>query len=441
MIPKAFGNMKVKRLGSIDYWLGLVLPLPIFIDITSPVLLASSKIAEGGVAFPLSLCVLPVSLYLSFARVSWAASRMMTVYSMLALFFVLTVMALGMLSFPLSSSSILYSFQWSLPFLWLPYFATVVNSGKRFLLFGGIYTGVCLGVAYIFFSGMLEIFLYGSLLDFGRMTQNHIFYGQYQIAVYTPTAIAYGVLIVNWLYKSSHISSSFNAMVALNIMAFFAILFTGAREATLVYLTGMVLYFCVGSLKRVVLFLSVVSFTALIVIVNMPSITAFAESHEVRVLTKFLAMREEGQALGARDTMMLEFFKIIYHSPLWGTVMLPPNEVYGHLNIEAPSAHNYYVDVLAWGGIVSAVFLYSFILLFFFKSIFCIWKCYFKEKSLPFFYNERMLMVGIACCAIVFLLVSNNINVPARQPLTAPIVSFFIGYLCYKRSVGYVPKT
>src|SRR5690606_30760532 len=102
----------------------------------------------------------------------------------------------------IDSIAILYGLQWAMTFAWLPYFSTLHEEGRLRTFLKGFVAGVLLNVGFYALSGVLEIALYGGLQDAGRLTQNLILVGQYQVATYVPTLVVYSFLVVVALQQS-----------------------------------------------------------------------------------------------------------------------------------------------------------------------------------------------------------------------------------------------
>ncbi|WP_229651878.1 hypothetical protein, partial [Vibrio parahaemolyticus] len=103
----------------IDKLIAFCIPLPIFVDPTSPILLAQSKLAEGAVAFPISLFLLPLSFMLLFMTKSQRnISKLSYIILILISLFVIYFLFLGVVSSFENKSALIYAIQWVIPFLW-----------------------------------------------------------------------------------------------------------------------------------------------------------------------------------------------------------------------------------------------------------------------------------------------------------------------------------
>src|SRR5690606_5340473 len=128
--------------------------------------------------------------------------------------------------------------------------------------------GAFIGAAYIFLSGVLEYIIYGALLDAGRVSQNLIFKGQYQLVVYTPTVLAFSFLIVLSFYKANLFSLPRSALVVYFAICFVAIIFTGSREGLLVCLLGGCLVGIITSVRAALVVCFVGLFLLFILYIN-----------------------------------------------------------------------------------------------------------------------------------------------------------------------------
>jgi len=152
----------------------------------------------------------------------------------------------------------------------------------------------------------------------------------------------------------------------------------------------------------------------------------------VRILAKVAALGEEGRALGSRDQMIGQYLSVIRDSPIFGSAMLPPETIYRTLGVTAPSAHNYYVDVFAWTGLVGGILIAMAVVYGLAASILAVLQSYRRPLREM---RDRWVVAGSASCLILFFVVSNNINVPLRQPLTGPLAALMMYLVMRYREV------
>lgn len=418
----------------LDACIGFVLPLPVFLEPANSFLLATSGAYDRVFAVPISLLALPLAIIIFLIRVkphvSWST---LIAIGLPSAIFISWSLLIGGISSIVDFAAAAYAIQWILPFLWIPYFAVVLTPVRCRFFFAGFVFGAFTGAAYIATAGFLELGLYGGLQDLGRMSQNLVLYGQGQLYVYTPTVIAYSTLVANWAIKARlcHVSTSFRYV--LNVITLFALVFLAAREGLLVFMIGMAALFALGSLRKTLILVAGAAAAGIFGFSLLASGIGENVLGALRIIDKLLALGEEGRALGMRDQMIAQYLNVIRDSPIFGSAMLPPNVFYRDIGVSAPSAHNYYVDVWAWSGLpglvavaflaISAVAISSFRIL--------------RTYSVPITHRTNIYFLGgLGICVLLFFGVSNNINVPLRQPLTGPI-GLLAAYITIAKSAAW----
>lgn len=397
--------------------IGFLLPLPLFVDLNSPLLLARDRLTESNLAIPLSLCVLPFAIFRAFLY----RGRIITLpkeaiyFIVFFTFFMIWSLILATNSANISSTSYLYAFQWFLPYFWFFYFLSLSNTGNIVSFLIGFFYGALLGSGYIFLAGFLEILIFGSLQDLGRMTQNLILPGQYQLYVYTPTVIAFSSLIAIASVRAGLIKINILYQSLLYFFTIMALLFTGAREGIFVFLVGLVGFILVKKTKYIIPVSIFALIVGLVLWAQVDSLLSFMEQSDYRLLSKIAKLSQAENRLAGRDMMMALYINIILSEPLTGTSMLQ-SEV-------APSAHNYYVDSFAWGGVL------NFALIIVFLAYCTILATKQLVKYVQLRGSVSTFTAFMAFLLLAYLLISNNINVPLRQPLTGSIGVFLIYWI------------
>ena len=406
----------------LDFVIGFVVPLGIFLEAGSPILLATSRIAQENLAVPLSLVAMPIALTIGTLRLSSIKETSTHKAFLCGLPFFLYVFLLALASaIFVNPMAIVAGVQWLLPFFWAPYFLSLrSNNFARFA--EGFVLGSLGGATYYFSAGTLEIIQYGALQDFGRLTQNFILPGQYQIAVYVPTALSYSVLLSTVFIKNGIVNRSRRFMLILNIFGLFAISFTASREGMLVFLVGHLLIASIEQRSRMAISLFAVSAFTILLVLNLDQfMSLFAES-DFRLLNKISALHAAENLLAGRDDMINDVLQIIRSNTLFGTHFLPPQSFSDRFAVSAPSAHNIYVDAFLWTGLFGGIFFLVFSAAFLFQALNLI----LRQLST----QSISASAGVAVLSVTFILLSNNVNVPWRQPLTAPIGAFLFA-LCF----------
>lgn len=169
--------------------------------------------------------------------------------------------------------------------------------------------------------------------------------------------------------------------------------------------------------------------TFVIVCFNSDSLLQFLLSSDLRVLNKFARLFEAGAALGARDVMMANYLELIDKNYLLGLMLLPPELAYPDAGIDIKSAHNFYVDTWAWTGFPGFVFMLCFIVVLLVFAVGNIFRGMIVKRP-------NKAEIGFSWVVILVLVVSNNINVPLRQPVIVPLFLFCVFVMiCYRGSL------
>ena len=406
-------------------WLVMFLiPMPVFLSPSSSIILASGSIYNDALAFPLSFFLTPfIVLYgvKNLANVKGLGSVALVLLAIFSIWVVLLSFASAATNSPVS---LIYAAQWLLLLFWGNYFFSSLYGYNLGGLMRPFFWGAFVGAAYILISGLLEIVFYGALLDSGRMSQNLVFKGQYQLYVYTPTLLAVSFLVVLTLYKSGILLLSKFCFFSYFLALFFALLFTGAREGLLVFLLGGFLICFIRSALSMLLVLMAFGLIFSGIYIYSDSIFQYFASSDLRLLNKFARLREAGDSLGARDVMIASYWGLIERDYMLGFGLLPPELAYPDAGVDVKSAHNFYVDVWAWTG------LPGFALMTYF-AVFLV--CISAGNILKSFLGVRSshAVRGFSWIVLLVLFVSNNINVPLRQPLIVPLFMLCVFLMIY----------
>lgn len=405
-----------------DWIIGFTIPLGIFVEAGSPIVLATSEIGQDGLFIPLSLILLPFAMVLRVVRGGGGQQTYPWLLTYASISFSAYAMVMSAVSaLTINTIAILYGLQWALTFAWLPYFSTLYDP-KRFSAFlRGFVLGVLVNVGYYSLSGLIEIAFYGGLQDAGRLSQNLILVGQYQVATYLPTLIVYSALIVISLKHYGVIEVGKIIYISIVSLSLLALIFLASRESVLVLLSFIVLLGLLrGGAARAA---SIAAFVLLgLALMNMGALTEAFRASDFRLLNKLANLAVEGKALAGRDVMIADVVQIIRHDPIFGTYFLPPNSGINNLRVEAPSAHNMYLDVFAWSGLLGGILFSLAIISLLGVSL----KNVLASRRAS---ASGRAALNITLLLIVFLFISNNINVPMRQPLIVPMFSL-LAFIC-----------
>lgn len=407
---------------------GWLLPLPIFLDPGSSILISNSALTESQLALPLSIVALPALLLLNPPHKTALESSQSKYFNLFFISYFFAVAILAIYSATISLKSAAYGIQWLLPFFWFYYLTSLKNRGDIETFFNSFATGTIIGAGYTSLAGLLEIALHGALLDAGRMTQNLVLPGHYQLYVYIPTALAFNAILTIATIRWNIIPHKKGFQTMLLALTIPALIFTGAREGILILAIGLIGMPLIQSARTLIGTTIILAIVIGVTFLNIEAIQKNNALQEIRLVNKLLNLREEGKAYGGRDEMASLYLQVIQERPYIGTAMLPPSMAIPKLRIDAPSAHNYYIDTLAWGGI----FLLSISLPFLaFIGIKSIWNII---KSIGSTDPQNRFLATISMLALMFLLISNNLNVPLRQPLTGPIFVLLTYWLLVGKS-------
>lgn len=376
---------------------------------------------EEGLTLPFSFFITPLALAVALSR--WKRRntypKSVAYLSSLFTFFATSTSALYSLYF--GTESIIFGLQWSWMFIWMFYFSSIDNQKTLLLFIRGFSAGSIITSVFYFTSGALEYAIYGGLQDEGRMTQNLVLPGQYQVYVYVPTLVAYSLIILNACRWVGLLKTSWKMMLLANVCSAGALLFFAAREAVVVVMFYALIWLIAsGGAKR---YLGVATGCALALIaLNAEQVANILDKSDFRLANKFANLDNSGAQFGGRDTMIEDVSGVFDQSPFFGTYFMPPNAGVFLANINAPSAHNMYVDALAWSGAIGGILYIGVCVSLLFMAL---------KRFLQSFHKfpEDKLGRYFSLALLTMLLISNNLNVPMRQPVIAPLVAFMI-YIC-----------
>lgn len=411
--PQKTGNLEK----AIDKIIVFLIPLPVFLSPSSPYLLANTDVWNDVFALPLIFFMSPIAFFLGMHRLFYLKGYALYVLVPLFLFF-LWCLFLALLSSNKSYDSFMYFFQWGLIFIWGLYFLSAFNSGDFLAKAKVFFWGAFFGSFYIFVSGFLELVIFGHLLDNGRMTQNLILKGQYQILVYVPTLLSIAASINIIFYKEGFLNK--NRFFALFFafyyaITFFAVVFTGSREGLLFFVISSFLVFFVKDFRSLFISFLFLLVLFLLLVFILFEFSGFFEIYNVRVIEKFKALIDAPFA--GRDIAINNYMQAFINSPVIGSAMLPPHFHENMVGFESKSAHNFYIDILVWSGVIGGFIMFLFFLLVFLRFVLNVYgRCS----------RVRCFSYKVFIVILMVLLLSNNVNVPLRQPLIIPIFMFLV---------------
>lgn len=406
-----------------------ITPMALFLDPTSRFPIYSvTGFEDDVVGYPVSLMLLP------FVAVSAIAH--LTERSIVVLQFIVMLTALIAFSsiFFGTLEPIPYGSLWIMPFVWLLYFLTASLDLRSDALLRIFIYSVMVSTGYLCLAGTLEMLLYGGLLESGRMSSNLVLPGQYQLYVYMPTIIALSSLICVGALRSG-VSVFRGALPLILALTAYALFLAAAREAILTFAVGLcAILLCTTRLRLFLFAVSCVLLLGLLVAFS-DQLIAWAAASEYGAISKFAQVQDADQQFGSRDIAIAQYWEIFKHNPLIGTGFRSPFENYFGVPVNFPSAHNFYADTLAWTGVAGSTLIFGALIWFSAKAIMIFFDSLTMDRSIA------PLARAFAAALLVALILSNNINVPMRQPLLAPIFGLlFYGAMFFRNPAQYAQQ-
>ena len=411
---------------------GFIIPSVLFISPSSPILLVTSRLEDGAVfAVPLSLLLLPFLLLWSISK-SKIKNSGAWFYLLLGIFFVWLLLLAAYSFVNTSTDSLLFLIQWIVPYLFIYFYATMVKYENLIFFLKGFVAGTIFSCSYTFLAGILEIALYG--IGMGRMTQNLILPGFYQLFVYIPTVLAFTSLICMCAVRFRLIHIGRFWTITLYVTSFFAILFTAAIEGFLIYILGLLGIFLLKNKRTILLKICAMIGGVIILLGSVDYVLNRVGETDIMMLQKISQTNYDGNQLRGRDEAIAKFTKVIVQRPFTGTAVLPPF-YHPSLGVDASSsAHNYYWDTFAWSGFFGFAIIITLYLLLLIKSVANILRNINSRSPVIRFYILMNFLL------ILLILLSNNINVPMRQPVTGAIGSLLIYFCIHFESIKSIHK-
>lgn len=404
----------------------LLIPFPFYVT-ASPPFVATGGIWAPQTAIPVSLLILPFAV-LGALHVWQLSTRMWLLVGSYSLMVALTVAAL-----PFSqaqSQTLLFGFVWCLPVLWLFAAGNIVRSLNLKELAKLFLWGSIAGSFYIFLPGVIEILWTGGLGDGGRMTQNFLIPGQYQIAVYAASTLAFSLLLNIALRSLTREVLSDPLFIGYVLMTFVAVYFTGSREALIVAIVGPILIWAVRTPIR---FLGLTAF-GLLGLIALPlladTLIDLLRSTSSRMSWKMALLIENPAAvIGDRTSVWMTHLQLAMLDPEIGTAVTPvqiafPNHAELWTNPHGrpwASAHNFYVDALVQYGVVGAAIVWTFwaaVVAFAGLEIVAAWRT-----------RQPTIYTSAAAIVLLIALFANMVNVPFRQPITIAVFCLTLAFL------------
>ena len=403
-------------LAKFDALFGFLLPIPIFLQVEGGFRLYSDAFESTGLSLPLAYFLLPIAILIGVVH---GVKQPILQPAHLALVFALPIWwgLLALRTAFQNPTSLLYAAQWAAPLFIILYAASLMRNPERLERFLNLFTwGTLLSLLYLLALAAYEFLFLDSF--HGRMTQNAVLPGTYQLYNYVPEGLVISGIFCAFLgaYRGEKPLGRPLLFLALCLLV---PLVTGSRGPLLVSILCTV-YFAYR-------FFPMHGFLAAATLAPILLVTAlqFLPGDDFLLLEKVSSIGvsdEFGGLSGNRDVMAGLYWTVFQQEPLTGTGMLPPSLAFPELGIEVKSAHNYYIDSLAWGGPLS---LLGVLLLLGFTIAEVMFRVILPvaEKE-----NKRVSVFWAAVPpALAMMMVSSLLRVPLREPYSGPIGFLLVG--------------
>lgn len=405
------------------YWLtwldrifGFLVPIPFFLQVQGRFGIYSGGFVSEGLSVPIAYLVAPLA-FLSAIPPFIHAQPMPRLPTLGASMLLIWILLLGGWSSLDDPRAILYTIQWASPLTMMVYGAALAwDDRRREVFLRGFLPGTVVALVYLAGQGIYEVLFLSSFQ--GRMTQNAVLPGMYQLYNYVPLGLvmaglfAAGVLIGNRERGKPWMIAAFMGVTLL------VPILTAARGSVALYavaapLLGWRLFGLRGALW----------------IMTLPGLLLLLFSSEsFLLLEKLAALQEEteyGGTFGNRDQMGRLYWQVYLEDPVLGTRFLPPILAFPSLGIDVKSAHNYYLDSLAWGGPVALIGVLA-ILIGLLHMAFRLCVNFLLVRKQPISADAAFALAALPL-AVGVMVVNSNLRIPLREPYSGVIGYLLIG--------------
>jgi hypothetical protein len=405
-------------LRTFDRVFGFLVPLPLFIQVQNGIGVYSGGFVSEGLSVPIAYLVAPLAL-ISALRIFLRARPLPVTATIGAFITFVWILALGSKSSLQDPRAVLYMVQWAAPFTMLVYGAMLAYDDERRANFiKGFLPATIASIVYLIAIGTYE-FLFMSTFQ-GRMTQNAIFPGMYQLYNYVPLGMVMCGMFATGVVITRKTTASNVFPLVLMLITLGVPLLTAARGSVALYavcapLLGWRMFGLRGALWVLALPLAI--------------LVLFA-SDSFLLLEKLSALQEQteyGGTFGNRDEMGALYWQVYMEDPILGTQFLPPILAFPHLGIDVKSAHNYYLDSLAWGGPIALSGILMLLWSVLVTSFQLIRRFLLSEGAVMT--RPAALALSALPTALGIMLVNSNLRIPLREPYTGVIGFMLIGIL------------
>lgn len=424
--PMMKGDFLVR--GKRDWWFGLLVPLPLFLQVHGSFgLYSAPEELPIGLGVPLGFLA---ALFLLAPDVPKMVKRLplgrLTKGSMAS--FCLWSIYLGILGAGTDSVALLYAVQWVAPVLLIYYLGVVVASPLRLTeLLSGVRAGTSVALVYLCGLFFFELIAVGHFE--GRMTQNAFLPGMYQLYNYVPVSLTLASLFCAGLVAGDSSNEKSWKVWAFLFGAAMVPLITGARDPALIFLVAAPFPAWWARGARGVLAL-IVGATALVfgfLLLADGNLLLLHKLHET--FSSYGATTLSGM-FGARAEVMESYWGLAERHPWTGLRLLPPSIADPESGVVAKSAHNTYLDILARSGPLGLLAFLGMVL----PALLSVPKLLFQSVTQSKDLVERIKPLHLAAQAAAgpvagLLLISCNLRTPLREPISAMLGFLLIGFL------------
>lgn len=399
--------------------IGVVLPIPIFVDLSIPGLVSGYE-AQGPIpALPLSFFTLPLLIYIIFINYKYIFHNFKGINLIVIFFGIFILFNAILLVIFVNSSMTVFAMQWFLPSIYLLFSITLRKYGYFKFLFRGLKVGIAISILYIIIAIYVD---FENLLIVGRINQfSPPLNGMYQVGNYTPAGLIYsGLLLLSLKHSIGGKNSRLVNALSVTVILLGGIFF-GSREAFILmacsFLFFLIITIKVSPIKGMIIlsfvitFLSGLTFIILEKNIDVKSIERLTRSVSEESRIEFITKRG---------------FENIEKNKYLGRLLLPSSDD------KRLTSHNTYIELVVDYGIIGVFLIIIFALLLFMSIVNIISQ--FLKSSYKIEYKKYYLSIIV----LLVLIVSLNLRIPLIQPYSAFIIYFSIGMLIFSNRTPVV---
>ncbi|MDA0667371.1 MAG: O-antigen ligase family protein [Planctomycetota bacterium] len=420
------GKLSVRR--KRDWWFGLLLPLPLFVQMNGPFgFYAEPEGLPVGIGVPIGFLLAAAFLLPDLPKLRRRLALGL-VAKIALLIFGLWTLLLGFLGAQENKQALLYAGQWLAPLAAAVYVGVAAFEEERLSsLLAGLKRGTTFSLCFLVLLFLWELLFLGSFS--GRITQNVSLPGMYQLYNYVPVSLTLSALFCAGLEASSAKTVRTGKVWFFLFGAAMIPLITGARDPALIFMLVAplpawwacrvrgLLALIAGSGISVCLFLILADGNLLLLHKLHGTFSSYGE-------TTLSGM------FGPRAEVMESYWGLAQEHPWTGLRLLPPTIADPESGVVAKSAHNTYLDILAGGGPIALLSFLTLLLSALWATPKLVLRSLCNQASVSAEKNTLQVAAQSAAAPVVgLLLISCNLRTPLREPISAWIGFLLIGFL------------